>query len=42
LVARGARPQDDLDATLHDLAAHACSLRDLLQSVDHDPSVVLR
>ena len=42
LVARGARPRDDLEATLHDLAASASSLRDLLQSVDRDPSVVLR
>jgi len=42
LVARGARPRDDLEATLNDLAASASSLRDLLQSVDRDPSVVLR
>jgi paraquat-inducible protein B len=42
LVARGARPRDDLEAALHDLAASASSLRDLLQSVDRDPSVVLR
>jgi paraquat-inducible protein B len=42
LVARGSRPRDDLEATLRDLAASASSLRDLLQSVDRDPSVVLR
>jgi paraquat-inducible protein B len=42
LVARGGRPRDDLEATLRDLAASSSSLRDLLQSVDRDPSVVLR
>lgn len=42
LVARGSRTRDDLEVTLHDLAASASSLRDLLQSVDRDPSVVLR
>ena len=42
IVVRGSRSREDLEATLRDLAASASSLRDLLQSVDRDPSVVLR
>ena len=41
LVARGARPRDDLEATLRDLAASASALRDLSQALDRDPNIVL-
>ena len=41
LVARGARPRDDLEATLRDLAASASALRDLSQALDRDPNIAL-
>jgi paraquat-inducible protein B len=41
LVARGARPRDDLEATLRDLASSASALRDLSQALDRDPNIVL-
>jgi hypothetical protein len=42
ILARGSRSRKYFEATLRDLSASASSLRDLLQSVDRDPSVVLR
>ena len=41
IVARGARPRDDLEATLRDLAASASALRDLSQALDRDPNIAL-
>jgi paraquat-inducible protein B len=41
LVARGARPRDDIEAMLRDLAASASALRDLSQALDRDPNIAL-
>lgn len=42
LVASRSQARNDLEAVLRDLAASAGSVRDFSQSIDHDPSVLLR
>jgi paraquat-inducible protein B len=42
LVAPGAAPRDDLEATLRDLAATAGALRELSRAIERDPTIVVR
>jgi paraquat-inducible protein B len=42
LIAPRSQARDDLEATLRDLSASASALRDISQTIDRDPSVVLR
>ena len=42
LIELGSQPRSDIEATLRDLAASTSALRDFSQSIDRDPSVVLR
>lgn len=42
LIEVGSQPRSDIEAMLRDLAASTSALRDFSQSIDRDPSVVLR